>query len=97
MFDSAVNNDTVTHDSQARSGQLLTSVIKGWVLMCVILSAEYIQTIMMMEESVQHVVMTAIQEVSQCLSRVTDVSVQCAKLITTLVLSAAGKPQFFWI
>ncbi len=65
--------------------------------MCVILSAEYIQTIMMMEESVQHVVMTAIQEVSQRLSRVTDVSVQCAKLITTLVLSAAGKPQFFWI
>ncbi len=35
----------------------------------VILFAEYIQTIMMMEESVQHVVMTAIQEVSQRLSR----------------------------
>lgn len=27
-------------------------------------SVEYIQTIMMMEESVQHVVMTAIQEVA---------------------------------
>lgn len=48
-----------------------------------LLFAEYIQTIMMMEESVQHVVMTAIQEVSPrlwCVTDVPSVSVCCSLL-----------------
>lgn len=47
---------------------------------------EYIQTIMMMEESVQHVVMTAIQEVNRrrYLRTLTSVSAAYSELFPTV-------------
>lgn len=55
IFNCLLGNN-VQKDSEAQIYPIISSVS-----LC---SLEYIQTIMMMEESVQHVVMTAIQEVN---------------------------------
>lgn len=49
--------------------------------MSAILFSEYIQIIMTLEEAVQHVVMTAIQEVSPCYCRVSAPQKFCFKFL----------------
>lgn len=55
-------------------------VVRLILTKCLVALTEYIQVIMSMEESVQHVVMMAIQEVSYCLHF--NLYINLAKLVT---------------